>query len=208
MLVDVYSKEGQVVGQIELRDDIFAVEPHEHAMHMAVVAYLANQRQGTHKTKVRSEVRGGGKKPWRQKGRGTARAGSIRSPLWVHGGTIHGPKPRDYSMKINKKLKLLARKSALSLRLQEGNLIVLEDFELEKPKTKEFYQVLKNLKINGEKILVLLGENSNTLFLSARNIDRLTPLEANKVSTYHILAHKKLLIFKSAIEQLQSTFPN
>lgn len=208
MLVDVYSKEGQVVGQIELRDDIFAVEPHEHAMHMAVVAYLANQRQGTHKTKVRSEVRGGGKKPWRQKGRGTARAGSIRSPLWVHGGTIHGPKPRDYSMKINKKLKLLARKSALSLRLQEGNLIVLEDFELEKPKTKEFYQVLKNLKINGEKILVLLGENSNKLFLSARNIDRLTPLEANKVSTYHILAHKKLLIFKSAVEQLQSTFPN
>lgn len=208
MLVDVYSKEGQVVGQIELRDDIFAVEPHEHAMHMAVVAYLANQRQGTHKTKVRSEVRGGGKKPWRQKGRGTARAGSIRSPLWVHGGTIHGPKPRDYSMKINKKLKLLARKSALSLRLQEGNLIVLEDFELEKPKTKEFYQVLKNLKINGEKILVLLGENSNTLYLSARNIDRLTPLEANKVSTYHILAHKKLLIFKSAVEQLQSTFPN
>lgn len=208
MLVDVYSKEGQVVGQIELRDDIFAVEPHEHAMHMAVVAYLANQRQGTHKTKVRSEVRGGGKKPWRQKGRGTARAGSIRSPLWVHGGTLHGPKPRDYYMKINKKLKLLARKSALSLRVQEGNFIVLEDFELEKPKTKEFYQVLKNLKINGEKTLVLLPENSNTLYLSARNIDRLTALEANKVSTYHILAHKKLLIFKSAVEQLQSTFSN
>lgn len=208
MLVNVYSKEGQVVGQIELRDDIFAVEPHEHAMHMAVVAYLANQRQGTHKTKVRSEVRGGGKKPWAQKHRGTARAGSIRSPLWVHGGTIHGPKPRDYSMKINKKLRALARKSALSLRVQEGNFLVLEDFQLEKPKTKEFYQVLKNLKINGEKTLVLLPENSGTLYLSARNIDRVSVLEANKVSAYHILAHKKLLIFKSAVEQLQSTFTN
>ncbi|MEJ5286094.1 50S ribosomal protein L4 [Bacteroidetes/Chlorobi group bacterium Naka2016] len=208
MLVDVYSKEGKVVGQIELRDDVFAVEPHEHAMHMAVVAFLANQRQGTHKTKVRSEVRGGGKKPWRQKGRGTARAGSIRSPLWVHGGTIHGPKPRDYSMKINKKLKTLARKSALSLRLQEGNLLVLEDFQLEKPKTKEFYQVLKNLNLNGEKTLILLPENAKELYLSARNIDKVSVLEAEKVSTYHILAHKKLLIFKSAVEQLQATFTN
>ncbi|MGB9772077.1 MAG: 50S ribosomal protein L4 [Candidatus Kapaibacteriota bacterium] len=208
MLVDVYSKEGLVVGQIELRDDIFAIEPHEHAMHLAVVAYLANQRQGTHKTKVRSEVRGGGKKPWRQKGRGTARAGSIRSPLWVHGGTIHGPKPRDYSMKLNRKLKALARKSALSLRVQEGNFIVLEDFQIEMPKTKEFYQVLKNLKINGEKTLVLLPENSKTLYLSARNIDKVNVLEANKASAYHILAHKKLLIFKSAVEQLQATFAN
>jgi large subunit ribosomal protein L4 len=208
MLVDVYSKEGQVVAQVELRDDIFSIEPREHAMHMAVVAYLANQRQGTHKTKVRSEVRGGGKKPWRQKGRGTARAGSIRSPLWVHGGTIHGPKPRDYSMKLNKKLKTLARKSALSLRMQEGNILVLEDFEIEKPKTKEFYQFLKNLKINGEKTLILLPENSQNLYLSARNIDRVSCLEATKVSTYHILAHKKLLIFKSAVEQLQETFSN
>ncbi len=208
MLVDVYSKEGQVIGQIEVRDDIFAIEPHEHAMHMAVVAYLANQRQGTHKTKVRSEVRGGGKKPWRQKGRGTARAGSIRSPLWVHGGTIHGPKPRDYFMKINKKLKALARKSALSLRLHEGNILVVEDFQIEKPKTKEFYQVLKNLKIEGEKTLVLLPNNTNTLYLSARNIDGVSVLEATKVSTYHILANKKLLIFKSALEQIQSTFSN
>ncbi|MCX7908587.1 MAG: 50S ribosomal protein L4 [Ignavibacteria bacterium] len=208
MLVDVYSKEGQVVGQIELRDDIFSIEPHEHSMHLAVVAYLANQRQGTHKTKVRSEVRGGGKKPWRQKGRGTARAGSIRSPLWVHGGTIHGPKPRDYTMKLNKKLKILARKSALSLRLQEGNFLVVEDFQMEKPKTKEFFQVMKNLNLNGEKTLVLLPQNNQTLYLSARNIDKLTVMEAVKVSTYHILAHKKLLVFKSAIEQLQSTFPN
>ncbi len=208
MLVDVFSKEGQVLSQIELNDDIFAVEPHEHALHLAVVAYLANQRQGTHKTKVRSEVRGGGKKPWRQKGRGTARAGSTRSPLWVGGGTIHGPKPRDYYMKLNKKIKILARKSALSLRLQEGNFIVLEDFQMEKPKTKEFYQVLKNLKLNEEKTLVLLPEKSKNLFLSAKNIDRVTVLEADKVSTYHILAHKKLLILRSAVEQLQSSFNN
>jgi large subunit ribosomal protein L4 len=208
MTVDVYSKEGKVVGQIELLDEIFGVEPHEHAMHMAVVAYLANQRQGTHKTKVRSEVSGGGKKPWRQKGRGTARAGSIRSPLWVHGGTIHGPKPRDYTMKLNKKLKALARKSALSLRLSEGNLIVVEDFAMEKPKTKEFYTVLKNLNLAGEKTLVLLPEKSDVHYLSARNIENVSVFYADKISTYHILAHKKLLIFKSAVEQLQASFQN
>ncbi len=208
MIVDVFSKEGQKVGEIELRDDIFAIEPHEHAMHLAVVAYLANQRQGTHKTKVRSEVRGGGRKPWRQKGRGTARAGSIRSPLWVHGGTIHGPKPRDYSMKIPRKVKILARKSALSLRLQEGNIIIVEDFQMEKPKTKEFFQVLNNLNLTGQKTLVLLPEKAETHYLSARNIDKVSVYYADKISTYHILAHKKLLIFKSAVEQLQNTFNN
>ncbi len=208
MQVDVYSKEGQVVGTIDLSDDVFCIEPNEHAMHLAVVAYLANQRQGTHKTKVRSEVRGGGKKPWRQKGRGTARAGSTRSPLWVHGGTIHGPQPRSYTMKLTKKLKSLARKSALSLRLQEGNILVLEDFAIETPKTKEFYQVLKNLNLDGEKTLVLLPEKAENHYLSSRNIERVSVYYADKISTYHILSHKKLLIFKSAVEQLQSTFKN
>ncbi len=208
MQVDVYSKEGQKISKIDLRDDVFCIEPNEHAMHLDVVAYLANQRQGTHKTKVRSEVSGGGKKPWRQKGRGTARAGSTRSPLWTHGGTIQGPQPRSYTMRLTKKLKALARKSALSLRLQEGSVLVLEDFELESPKTKEFYQVLKNLDLSGEKTLVLLPEKAENYYRSARNIDRVSVYYADKISTYHILSHKKLLIFKSAVEQLQSTFKN
>ncbi|MGQ9818810.1 MAG: 50S ribosomal protein L4 [Candidatus Kapaibacteriales bacterium] len=226
MLVNVYSKEGQIVGEIELRDDIFGIEPNEHVMHLAVVAFLANQRQGTHKTKIRSEVSGGGKKPWRQKGRGTARAGSIRSPLWVHGGTIHGPKPRSYSMRLTKKMRMLARKSALSLRMSEGNIIILEDFILEKPKTKEFYQVLNNLNITESKTLVLLpppaltikGNESEQMlnraeliknyYLSARNIDKVSLFYSDKVSTYQILNHKKIVIFKSAVDSIQSTFTN
>lgn len=224
MLVNVYSKEGQVVGEIELRDDIFGIEPNEHLLHLAVVSFLANQRQGTHKAKIRSEVSGGGKKPWRQKGRGTARAGSIRSPLWLHGGTIHGPKPRSYTMRLTKKMRMLARKSALSLRMSEGNVIILEDFSLEKPKTKEFYQILKNLSLSGEKTLVLVpnveksdfvaSESSNTgkiienYILSARNIDRVSVFYSDKISTYQILNHKKILILKSAVDSLQSTFTN
>lgn len=226
MIVNIFSKEGSIVGEIELRDDIFAVEPNEHIMHLAVVAFLANQRQGTHKTKIRSEVSGGGKKPWRQKGRGTARAGSIRSPLWVHGGTIHGPKPRSYAIRLTKKMRVLARKSALSLRMSEGNIIVLDDFILEKPKTKEFFQVLKNLNLVGEKTLILLPpptkndlalEGTNVqdyrtiienYYLSARNIDKVSVFYSDKISTYQILNHKKILILKSAVESLQSTFAN
>lgn len=226
MLVNVYSKNGQIVGEIELRDDIFGIEPNEHVMHLAVVAFLANQRQGTHKTKIRSEVSGGGKKPWRQKGRGTARAGSIRSPLWVHGGTIHGPKPRSYTMRLTKKMKVLARKSALSLRMSEGNIIILEDFILEKPKTKEFYQVLNNLNVANIKTLVLLPphvkiseledksdttyntELINNYYLSARNIDKVSVFYSDKISTYQILSHNKIVIFKSAVDYLQSTLKN
>jgi len=208
MLVDLYLKDGSSNGQMELSDDVFAVEPNEHAMHMAVVVYLAHQRQGTAKTKVRHEVSGGGKKPWRQKGRGTARAGSTRSPLWVHGGTVHGPKPRTYDMKITKKMSRLAKRSALSLRLSESNLLIVEDFNLEQIKTRLMIEVLNNLKITNEKTLILLPGHNPELYLSTRNIPKVSIQQADKISTYDILNHKKLVLFKSAVESLQNTCLN
>ena len=208
MLIDLYTKDGSKNGQLELSDEVFAVEPNEHAMHLAVVAYLAHQRQGTAKTKVRHEVRGGGKKPWRQKGRGTARAGSTRSPLWVHGGTIHGPKPRTYDIKLTKKMNRLAKRSALSVRTAENNLILVEDFQLDEIKTKLMVEVLKNLNLHGEKTLILVPDNMPELYLAARNIPKLAIREAAKISTYDILNYKKLLLFKSAVESLQNACIN
>lgn len=208
MLVDVYNKDGQVSGQVELTDDIFAAEPNENAMHMAIVIHLAHQRQGTHKTKGRAEVSGGGKKPWRQKGRGTARAGSTRSPLWSGGGTVFGPQPHKYSPKLPKKMRRLARKSALSLRFAEQNLIVLEDFVTDEIKTKNVAQMLQNLKISSESILMLLPEKNDMIYLSARNIPKLSVMPADKISTYDILSHKKLVLFKGAIEPIVNGFAN
>lgn len=177
-------------------------------MHMSVVTYLQHQRQGTRKTKTRAEVSGGGKKPWRQKGRGTARSGSSRSPVWVGGGTVHGPKPGIRAIKITKKLNRLARKSAFSLRLQESNMMIIDDFNLNGIKTKDFYQVLKNLKLNTEKTLVLTPEYNEVMFLSSRNVANLSLHPADKVSTYDILSNKKLLIFKSSIDKIVNTFNN
>ena len=153
MVVDLYTSDGQVKGQVELPDEVFNIEPHEYAMYMAVRAYLNNRRQGTHKVKTRAEVSGGGRKPWPQKGRGVARAGSIRSPLWIGGGKVHGPRPRDYSMNLPRKLKRLARKSALSARARENNLIVVEDFDFERPKTKQMLAVLEALGLSEVKTL-------------------------------------------------------
>jgi large subunit ribosomal protein L4 len=206
MLIDVYSKTGQSAGTVELSDEIFAIEPNEHAMHQAVVTYLANQRQGTRKTKTRAEVSGGGKKPWRQKGRGTARSGSSRSPVWVHGGTVHGPKPTEFQMKLPKKVKRLAKASALTLRRAENNLVVIEDFQMNEIKTKNFFEVLKSLKLNEEKILVLMPEHDQNMYMSARNIPNVSIYPADKISTYDILCHKKLLVFKGAIESIEKTF--
>lgn len=208
MLVDVYTKDGQKSGQIEIADNVFAIEPNEQAMHQAVVSHLANKRQGTRKTKLRSEVSGGGKKPWRQKGRGTARAGSSRSPLWVGGGTIHGPRPSVFEIKMPKKVKRLARKSAISLRVRESNLIILEDFSLGQIKTKEMAQVLKNLQLDEKTTLMLLPSADYNIYMSSRNIQKVTVNVADKVSTYDILKHKKLVLFKSAIEPIVSTFNN
>lgn len=208
MLVDVYTKDGQKSGQMEIADNVFAVTPNEHAMHLAVVAYLANHRQGTRKTKIRGEVSGGGKKPWRQKGRGTARSGSSRSPVWVGGGTVHGPKPSVFDVRLPKKIKRLARKSAMSLRAQESNLIVVEDFTLDKIRTKEIAQMLKNLNLTEQSILMLLPKTDYNMYMSGRNIPKLSVNVADKISTYDILKHKKLVLFKSAVEPIVNTFNN
>ena len=208
MQVDVYKKDGQQAGQIELVDDVFAVEPNESAMHRAVVTFLARKRQGTHKTKTRKDVKGGGKKPWRQKGRGTARAGTLSSPLWAGGGTIHGPQPHKYNLKLPKSISRLARKSALSVRCSEKNLMVIEDFTIDEIKTKSMLEVFKNLNVENESILLLLPEANNNIYLSVRNIPKVTVSPAGKISTYHILSHKKILLFKGAIEEIVKTFNN
>ena len=167
MQIDVYTIDGQKSGTMELPDEIFNVEPHEHAMHLAVKVYLANQRQGTHKTKTRSEVSGGGKKPWKQKGRGTARSGSSRSPIWVGGGTIHGPKPHKYTLGLPKKVKRLARKSALSLRVRENNLLIVDDFTFDSIKTKRMSEAVKNLRIENDKTLLLLPAMDENVILGS-----------------------------------------
>lgn len=208
MLIDIYNKEGKVTGQLDLSDDIFAIEPNEDAMHKSVVVYLAHQRQGTHKTKGKAEVSGGGKKPWRQKGRGTARSGSSRSPLWTGGGTVHGPQPHKYTIDLQKKVKRLAKISALSLRASEKNIVVLEDFQVEEIKTKTMADILKNLNINGMKTLILLPEIDKNMYLSARNIPNVSIYPFDKISTYDILCHKKLLMFKGTVDKLVEAFNN
>lgn len=206
MIVDVFNIEGLKSGTVELPDSIFGIAPHEHAMYLAVKAYLAHQRQGTHKTKGRSEVSGGGKKPWRQKGRGTARAGTIRSPLWVGGGNIHGPKPHKYSIDIPRKVKRLARKSALSLRAIENSIIVVEDINVSEINTKQIVTILKALNLYGQKVLHLLPKSNDTIYLSSRNIKNLKTDVADKISTYDILSHKKILLYKSAVDTIVNTF--
>ncbi|HSL88962.1 MAG TPA: 50S ribosomal protein L4 [Ignavibacteriaceae bacterium] len=209
MTLDVYKIDGKTSGEkLELADSIFAVEPNDHAIYLSVKAYLANQRQGTHKSKERAEVRGGGKKPWKQKGRGGARAGTSRSPLWVGGGTIFGPRPRDYRQDLPKKLKRLARKSALSYKAKDQQLIVIEDFSLEKPKTKDFTKILEALKIDGKKVLMLTSSFSDQVYKSGRNVPKVKVLEANKASTYDILNNQVLVLQKSAVKVIEATFGN
>ncbi|MBS1561620.1 MAG: 50S ribosomal protein L4 [Bacteroidetes bacterium] len=205
MTVDVRTKDGATAGTIELPESIFGVEPNEHAMYQAVRAYLAHRRQGTAKTKTRTEVRGGGKKPFKQKGTGGARRGSSRSPLNPGGGTIHGPVPHLYSVDLPIKVKRLARKSALALRAKESNLVVVEDFTLPVAKTKDMATILKALNIDG-KVLVLLPSVDQTIVKSARNIPGVTTFPADKISAYDVLSHGKLLIFKSAMQTLEQSF--
>ncbi len=207
MTLELLKIDGSSSGEkIELADDIFGIEPNDHAIYLAVKAYLANQRQGTHKAKERGEVRGGGKKPWKQKGRGGARAGTTRSPLWIGGGTIFGPRPRDYRQNLTKKVKKLARKSALSYKVKDEQLMIVEDFNFEKPKTKEFIGILDALKINGKKVLLLTNETSETIYKSGRNIQKVKVLEAAKASTYDILNNQVLVLQKSAVDVINKTF--
>lgn len=207
MKLDLYKTDGTTASRkLTLNDEIFGIEPNDHAIYLAVKAYLANQRQGTHKAKERSEVRGGGKKPWKQKGRGGARAGTIRSPLWVGGGTIFGPRPRNYRQGLNKKVKTLARKSALSYKAKDEQLFIIEDFNFEQPKTREFVNILKALNIEGKKILLLTNGKNEAVYKAGRNIPKVKILEANKISTYDILNNQVLLIQKSALKEVENSF--
>jgi large subunit ribosomal protein L4 len=207
MKLDIYKTDGSVSGEkIDLSEDIFAVEPNDHAIYLTVKSYLANQRQGTHKAKERGEVRGGGKKPWKQKGRGGARAGTIRSPLWVGGGTIFGPRPRNYRQDLPKKVKRLARKSALSYKVKDDQLMVVEDFKFDQPKTKELVNLLKALKVDGKKVLLLTSEADKTVYKSGRNIPKVKILEAGKASAYDILNNQVLLLQKTAVDVLSKSF--
>jgi len=207
MTLDVLKIDGSKSGDsIDLSDSIFAIEPNDHAIYLSVKAYLANQRQGTHKSKERGEVRGGGKKPWKQKGRGGARAGTSRSPLWVGGGTIFGPRPRDYRQDLPKKVKRLARKSAYSYKVKDAQLLVVEDFNIETPKTKEFSKILDALKVNGKKVLLLTEVNNINVYKSGRNIPKVKVLEASKASTYDLLNNQILILQKSAVKEIEKTF--
>ncbi len=203
MKLDVYKIDGSKSGDsITLEESIFGIEPNDHVIYLSVKAHLANRRQGTHKSKERNEVRGGGRKPWKQKGRGTARAGTTRSPLWVGGGTIFGPKPRDYSQNVNKKVKKLARRSALSYKAKADQIIIVEDYNFDTPKTKEFNAVLKSLNLDGKKTLLLTTDNLINVYKSARNISKVNILEATNASTYDIVNNQVLVLQKGAVEKI------
>ena len=202
--VSVYNIEGKEVGSIELNDAVFGVEVNEHLVHMAVVNQLANNRQGTQSAKTRSEVSGGGRKPWRQKGTGHARQGSTRSPQWTGGGVVFAPKPRDYSFKMNKKEKRAALCSALSSKVAESQIIVLDEFKLDEIKTKKFVEVMNNLKAS-KALVVLEGENKNVV-LSGRNIPTVKVTATNKINTYDVLKYETLVVTKAAVEKLEEVY--
>ena len=199
--VALYNISGEQVGEVELNDAIFGIEPNEPVLHDAVVMQLANQRQGTHDTKTRAEVRGGGRKPWRQKGTGRARAGSTRSPIWRSGGVVFGPHPRDYSYSLPKKVRRLALKSALSSKVLDNDIIVLDVLTLDAPKTKEMTRILGNLK--ADKALVVTAERDMNVEKSARNIEGVKPLKAEGVNVYDLLKYTKLVITKDAVAKIE-----
>ena len=202
--VSVYNMEGNEVGKIELNDAIFGVEVNEHLVHMAVVSQLANKRQGTQSAKTRAEVSGGGRKPWRQKGTGHARQGSTRSPQWTGGGVVFAPKPRDYSFKMNRKEKALAIKSALTSRVNESKIFVLDELNFDEIKTKKMVAVLNNLKVN--KALVVLGEKNDVVMSSAKNIPTVRATVSNAISVYDILKYDTLVITKDAVAKIEEVY--
>ena len=202
--VAVYNMEGNEVGTIELNDAVFGVEVNEHLVHMAVVQQLANNRQGTQKAKTRSEVRGGGRKPWRQKGTGHARQGSIRAPQWKGGGVVFAPTPRDYSFKLNKKEKRAALKSALTSRVQENKLIVVDSLKMDAIKTKEFKNVLDNLKV--EKALVVLNDMDNNVIMSAKNIPTVKTTQTNELNVFDVLKYNTVVVTKDAVATIEEVY--
>jgi len=207
MELAVYNIEGKQTGaKVSLAEAVFGRKPSDHSIYLVVKQYLANQRQGTHKTKERGEVSGSTKKPWKQKGTGNARSGHKRSPLWSGGGTIFGPRPRDYSFKINHKVKILARRSALSYKCQDGKIFVLDSFTLQQPKTKKFLQVMDNLTIGNTKTLVVTGDDNKNVYLSGRNIPGIHVISVNSLNTYDILNAVNLVLTQEARQVINEKF--
>ena len=202
--VSVYNMEGKEVGKMDLNDAVFGVEVNEHLVHMAVVQQLANNRQGTQKAKTRSEVSGGGRKPWRQKGTGHARQGSTRSPQWTGGGVVFAPVPRDYSFKLNRKEKRAALKSALTSRVQEDKLLVLDELKLDEIKTKKFQAVLDNLKVS--KAIVIMEDNDQNVVLSARNIPDVITASVNTINVYDIMKYSTVIVTKNAVAKIEEVY--
>jgi large subunit ribosomal protein L4 len=206
MTVDVLNIQGEKTGRtIELPDTIFGVKPNEHAVYLSVKQYLANQRQGTHKSKERSEISGSTRKLHRQKGTGGSRKGDINNPLYPGGGRVFGPKPRDYSQKLNKKVKVLARKSALSSKATAGAIMVMEDFSFETPKTKAFYDILKTLQLQDKKTLFVTADYEKEVLLSVRNLPKATLIQAVDLNTYQILHANTLILSEGSIEKIKET---
>ncbi|MDE5995893.1 MAG: 50S ribosomal protein L4 [Eubacterium sp.] len=203
--VQVYNQEGRKTSKLELADSVFGIEPNKNAMHLAVVSYLAAQRQGTQSTLTRSEVSGGGAKPWRQKGTGRARQGSTRSPQWTHGGIALGPKPRKYKVTLNKKVKRLAMKSALSSKVAESEMMILNKLELEEIKTKVMVDVFAKLK-TGKKVLLVLPENNDVIYKSARNIEGVKVVTVNTLCVYDILNCSNIVVLKDAAKKIEEVY--
>ena len=205
MEVKVLDINGKETGRkVQLSDSVFAIEPNNHAVYLDVKQYLANQRQGTHKAKERAEVAGSTRKIKKQKGTGTARAGSAKNPLFKGGGTVFGPRPRSYSFKLNKNLKRLARKSALSLKVNESNLVVVEDFTFDTPSTKNFINVLKSLGLDNKKSLFVLGDTNKNVYLSSRNLKASSVVTTSELSTYAILNAKSLVLLEGAVDGIEA----
>ena len=202
--VSVYNIEGKEVGTMELNDAVFGVEINEHLVHAVVVAQLANKRQGTQKAKTRSEVSGGGRKPWRQKGTGHARQGSTRAPQWTGGGVVFAPTPRDYTIKLNKKERRLALKSVLTAKVQENKFIVLDELKLDEIKTKNFQAILNNLNVN--KAMVVLNDNDKNVVMSAKNIPNVITAQTNTINVYDILKYNTMIVTKAAVETIQEVY--
>ncbi|MDA3879035.1 MAG: 50S ribosomal protein L4 [Prolixibacteraceae bacterium] len=209
MELNVINIEGKETGKkVQLNDHIFGVEPNDHAIYLDVKHYLENQRHGTHKAKERGQINGSTRKIKRQKGTGTARAGSIKSPIFRGGGRAFGPRPKDYGFKLNKKVKQLARKSALTYKVKDNGIIVLEDFSLETPKTKDFLTIQNNLKINDKKSLFVLSEANKNIYLSSRNLKGVKVIIASELTTYDILNASSVVLFEGSLEKIEGVFNN
>lgn len=209
MKLEVLNIQGEKTGRsVDLPEDIFGIEPNEHAVYLAVKQFLANQRQGTHKAKERGEVAGSTRKIKRQKGTGTARAGDIKNPMFRGGGRIFGPRPRKYMVRLNKKVKRLARKSALSNKAAAGNILIVEDFSFESPKTKEFVNILQQLEVKGEKAVLVTSDFEKEVYMSSRNLPKMQTVRATDLNTYEIMNANKLILVEGAVDKIKETFAN